>query len=304
MKKAAFLLSAMLSVPAFAQDDGGDAPARQAVHLDTFLSDDADDTSLIRTGLNFDLRYHDRDRYLGLRLEKAWFNPVGTGWQGRERAYLRIADDLGGGWTGRAQVGTDGDTILGSASINDDAPVRKELFLERDIVETRRGLSEGIYYTFAGAAVDIPADDRNSFTLLGGVQEFTGDNVRLHLRANYVHVIDPDAGLSVQLRTRYFHNSEPREFDYYSPRWYAQVLPVLQLRRFSGGWRYLVAGGLGLQKASEDKWRRSSYFNAQVESPERGNWRFNAAILFSETPTTAGQSYRYSQATIGLSRIL
>jgi hypothetical protein len=99
-------------------------------------------------------------------------------------------------------------------------------------------------------------------TLVGGVQEFTGDNVRTHLRANFVHVLKPEASLSLQLRTRYFRNSDPREYDYYSPRWYAQAVPILQLRRFSNGWRYLVAGGVGVQRDSESKWRRSSYFNA------------------------------------------
>ena len=302
---AALLLSALLVTPAMAKPASGpaeQAPARHAVHLDTFLSHDADDTNLIRTGLSFDLSHYGPDDYRGIRIEKAWFDPVGAGWQSRERAYLRLADQIGA-WKAKVQVGTDGDTVLGSASIHDEAAVRKEFFVERDVVETRRGLSEGIYYTFAGAAVDIPADERNSVTLLGGVQAFTGDNVRVHLRANYVHVVDPDQGVSVQLRTRYFSDSEPREFDYYSPRWYAQVLPVLQLRRYSGGWRYLLAGGIGAQKEAQGEWRRSGYFNAQIESPQRGDWRFNAAFLFSETPTTSGQSYSYGQATIGLSRL-
>ena len=273
-----------------------------ALGADVFYSADADDTEVARAGLNLDFAYEGPEDYRGVRIEKAWFNPVGQGWEGRERVYLRGADRIGG-WKWAAQVGSDGDTVLGSASVHDEAKFRKEVFVERDILETRQGLARGIYYTFGGAAIDLPADDRNVFTLVGGLQAFTGDNLRTHLRASYVHVVKPQLGLSVQLRTRWLRNSVPHEYDYYSPRWYAQLLPVLQMRRTSNsGWRYLVAGGVGIQRDSDSGWRRSSYFNAHVTSPAQRQLALTAALLFSETPTTSGQSYRYLQLSGGLTR--
>jgi hypothetical protein len=137
-------------------------------------------------------------------------------------------------------------------------------------------------------------------TLVAGAQDFTGDNVRTHFRATFVHVLKPNSGLSLQLRTRYFHDSDPHEFDYYSPRWYAQLVPVLQLRRYSKGWRYVVAGGVGVQRDSDSGWHRSTYFNAQVTSPVKRGWSGNAAILFSETPSVTGKSYNYLMGTLGL----
>jgi hypothetical protein len=134
---------------------------------------------------------------------------------------------------------------------------RKELFVEREIVETPLGISRGIYYTFAGAAIDLPADDRNIFTAFAGIQDFTGDNVRFHVRGSYVHVVKPEWGLSAQLRGRYFRSTAPGEFDYFSPRWYAEVLPVLQMRRFVSGWQLLGAAGYGAQRDSASKWRSS-----------------------------------------------
>ena len=286
---------ALLPVPATAQTHG--------VGTDLFVSSDADDTSVVRAGANLDFTADGPDKYRGIRVEKAWFNPLGQGWRGRERAYLRAADHLGG-WKYKATVGTDGDTVLGAASIHDDKPFRKELFVEREILETPLGLKRGIYYTFAGAALDLPVNERNLFTAMGGVQGFTGHNVRTHLRASYIHVLKPEWGLSAQLRTRWLRNSDPHEYDYYSPRWYAQLLPVLQVRRTSAsGWRTLVAGGLGVQRDSGSGWRRSSFFNAQATTPAVADgWAGTAALLFSETPTTAGQSYRYMQLTAGLTR--
>lgn len=95
-------------------------------------------------------------------------------------------------WKWNASVGTDGDTVLGSAAIHDESRFRKEVFVERDIVETPEGVERGSYYTFAGAALDLPVDDSNVVTLVAGVQPFTGDNVRTHVRATYVHVVKPD----------------------------------------------------------------------------------------------------------------
>jgi hypothetical protein len=300
MRLAEALLGAALFVPSIAR--AADAPPTHAAGADVFFSTDAEHTDVVKAGLNLDLSHRGSEDYLGFRLEKAWFKPLGEGWQGRERAYVRAAGPAGK-WKWNATVGSDGHTVLGSAGIHDEAAFRKELFVEREILETPQGLKRGIYYTFAGAALDLPADDRNVLTLVAGAQAFTGDNLRSHLRATFVHVVKPSAGLSIQLRTRYFHDSAPHEYDYYSPRWYVQAVPVLQVRRFTNsGWRYLVAGGVGVQRDSDSGWRRSSYFNAQVTSPPKRGWSGNAALLFAETPTTAGASYNYLQLTLGLAR--
>lgn len=302
--RSAGLLAGALLVPAAAEaQDSANGMPTHAVGADIFYSSDADETEVLRTGLNLDFAYRGPKERYGIRLEKAWFNPLDRGWQGRERLYLRAADAIGG-WSWNATIGTDGDTLLGSVAVHDDSRFRKEFFVEREIVETPQGLARGIYYTFGGAAIDLPVDNRNVFTAVAGLQDFTGDNVRTHLRASYIHVLKPNLGLSAQLRTRWFRNSDPREFDYYSPRWYAQVLPVLQMRRTSdSGWRTLLAGGVGAQRDSDSGWRRSSYFNAQASSPEIGRgWAVTAAFLFSETPTTVGNSYNYLQLTAGLTR--
>ena len=291
-----------LAVPAAAEAQdpvGGSAPV---VGADLFYSSDAEDTEVLKTGINFDLRRRGPGRYWGVRIERARFTPLGGPEKTMERAYIRAADTAGA-WTWRATVGTDGHTILGSASIHDDSRFRKELFVERDIVETPLGISRGIYYTFAGAAIDLPADDRNILTIFVGLQPFTGDNTRTHLRANYVHVVKPKWGLSAQVRTRYFHSSEPGEFDYYSPRWYAEVLPVVQVRRFVGGWQLLGAAGYGAQRDSESGWRSSRYLNASVTSPAfQKNWAFTGGLLYTNTPVSTGFTYRYLQFSIGVTK--
>ena len=252
--------------------------------------------------MNFDLAYAGPDNHWGIRLERARFTPLGQRGRTMERAYLRGADSLGA-WKWNATVGTDGRTLVGSASIHDESRFRKEVFVEREILETPEGLTHRIYYTFAGAALDLPADDRNVLTVVAGVQPFTGGNVRTHLRGTFLHVVKPDWGLSVQLRSRYFHSSAPHQFDYYSPRWYAEILPVIQVRRFISGWQLLGAAGYGAQRDSDSHWRSSRYFNARVTSPaSKAGWAVNGAFLMTNTPVSTGYTYRYTQFTMGLTK--
>jgi len=279
--------------------------AGHAVGTELFYSSDSDGTEVARAALDGDLRFVSQNEYLGIRVERAWYNPSDRGWESRDRVFLRAADRLGD-WQARARIGTDGDTVIGAVSINDEAPIRKEFFVERDIIETAQGLDLGLYSTFLGAAVDLPADERNVITALAGVQTFTGDNVRLHLRGSYIHVLRPEWGLSAQLRGRYFHSSDPGEFDYYSPRWYAELLPVLQLRRFLGGWEVVGAGGIGMQRDSESDWRSSRYLHARFRSPLNSSaWAAFGAFTYTNTPSvtaTSDSGYSYVQFNLGVSR--
>lgn len=300
IKTLAVSLAASCVIPAFAQEAPEDGFSH-AISTDMFASTDADNTEVYRAGVNLDLDYRGEEQLLGVRYEQAWYKPLAQRTRTRERAFLRYADK-GKEWAWGSQIGTDGHTVLGSASIHNNAKFRQEYFVERDIVETSRGVDEGIYYTFFGAAIDLPIDQDNGFTLVGGVQEFTGNNVRLHARGTYTHAIKSDWGLSLQLRSRYYHSSHPREFDYYSPKYYLQILPVVQMRRYSGGWRYMLAAGLGGQRDAVTEWRQSRFATAEVSSPTTGRgWFIKAAAQYSNTPLRTG-IYDYGQLTVSLGK--
>lgn len=301
LRAFASLALGLYAAPGAAQSDAAEAEHRApaAVTVDVFGSTDADDTEVVRIGTNLDWFNGGEDRYRGIRVEKALFTPLGRETTGFERIYARYADKTDRyAWAG--QIGTDGDTVIGAFNLADTSRWRKEVFVERDILETPRGVDEGIYYTFAGAALDVPLTERDSATVVLGAQEFTGKNVRLHARGTYVHVVKPDWGLSAQLRGRYFHSTRPGEFDYFSPRWYYEVLPVLQLRRFSGGWRYLLAAGYGAQRDSGSDLRSSRYLNAQVSSPVTRPVQVKASMVYSNTPVGSGYVYDYLQGSLGV----
>ena len=284
---------ALLATPCAAQE--------RAVATDAWASTDADHTQVFRLGVNFDWVNEGDKRVRGFRLEQARFTPLGGHTTGFERGYVRYADSSGHlAWN--APLGTDGHTAIGTVNLVDEAGWRKEAFVERDVIETPLGVTRGIYYTFAGAALDVPLGSRDSGTAVLGAQAFTGRNVRLHARATYVHTLKREWGLTAQLRARYFRSTVPGEFDYFSPRWYAEVLPVLQLRRFDHGWRYLVAGGYGAQRDAGSAWRSSRYLNGQVTTPARGGLQLKASVLYANTPVGSGYVYDFLQGSLGIVR--
>lgn len=275
----------------------------QALRFDGFASSDADDAETTKTGVGYDFVHRDLEHYQGVRFERATFKPQGGGTFRDERLYYRFAG--GDAWKWQGMLGTDGDTWLGNASIHSEGRVRQEYFLEREVVETRQGLERGLHHTLLGAAYDLPVNDRNIVTVVGAVQDFTGDNTRTLLRGRYTWVAHEDWGLSAQLRTRYLRNSEPGEFDYYAPRWYAEAIPTLQLRRFRGGWMYLAAAGVGRQRDSGSDWRPARFLEAAVTSPRAGrDWFFQARVLHTDTPSDAGSGdgYDYTQLMLEYQR--
>ena len=302
VKHVSLLALAMAAAPVMAQEE--DTSAGPAVGTEVFVSTDSDDTTVLRVAGDFDLRNAPDGSRLGIRVEKAWYDPQGQGSISRERVFLQAADGKGDvEWS--ARVGTDGDTIIGSASINDTGDFRKEAFIERDIIETPQGLELGLYSTYVGAAIDLPADENNIFTVLAGVQEFTGENVRFHLRGNFVHVLDEELGLSAQLRTRYFHSTVPGEYDYFSPEDYGQILPVIQIRRFVNDWQLLAAGGIGAQRSTGTEWQQANFGQLRVISPSENDWYLSGEAIYSQTPgnsTITGSGYDYFQARFSLTR--
>lgn len=275
--------------------------AQQAIGVDVFDSRDSEHSGSLRTGVNFDLRHVDIEHYQGLRLERARFSPLGNRAQSSDRVYYRFAG--GSDWKWNGQLGSDGRTWLGSASVFKDAANRQEYFLERDVVESPRELAAHHTYTFVGAAYDLPFDERDVATAMVGAQHFSDGNTRLHLRARYVRVLKPEWGLSLQLRTRYFQSSDPHLSDYYSPRWYAEAVPTLQIRRFYRRWQFQGAVGYGRQGDADSGWRPSRLIEANVVSPRsRNDWYFKAGLLRTNTPQAVG-AYSYDQFHIELMRV-
>ena len=284
------------------------ACAQQALGVDVRASDDADGTRIARTGLSLDYRHADAGHYAGLHLQQARFSPGAGGDFERNSVYWRFAGGATGhdDWSWAGMLGSDGHTWLGNANLVRNGAHRFEAFIDRSEIETPVALRQRKAATFAGAAVDLPwqaKDTRDTTVLLGGVQVFDDGNRRTHVRATQIHVLDEARGLSLQLRLRYARDSAPHSLDYYSPRWSARALPVLQWRRFRGGWQYRVAAGIGRQADADAGWRGARLLEAGVTSPTTRRWAVDAALVHTNEPSASGLGgYRYTQVKLSVMR--
>lgn len=272
-----------------------------AAGTELWLSTDSEGTQVVKLAGRALWNFEGKDDYAGIVVERAWFTPA-TGEQ-REfsRAYLDLANKLNEDWRWRARVGTDGQTVLGTAEIR-RADWSQSVFIERDIIETEQGLNRRIYYTFAGASSDIVIDESNTVAVSGGLQEFSGKNERLHLRGRYVHALKALPGLSAQMDLRYYHSTEPNEFDYFSPENFIRAMPILQLRRFDNdGWMYLIAGGYGAQNSTGSDWQPARFFQFRLESP-RSLRKLDAFadVSYSNDSLVGGLNYDYVQGRLGV----
>jgi hypothetical protein len=260
--------------------------------LDAFASSDADGNDSFRSGLSYDLVRDGIDNRRGIKLEHA--EASGEGWRyERARAYLRLAATADSGWKWRADIGTDGRSLLGNAALISERGLRRELFLERDIVETRLGVERSLYHSFLGGTVDIPLGSRLTTALVGGVQDFGGSNRRLHARAVVSGVLVEDWGLSTQLRLRYFDDSVAGELDYFAPGWYREALAGLSLRRFVNGYSGRLLLTTGRQQSAGSQSRRASLYELQFETPKRDGWYLKLNAGYSNTPISSAYTYAY-----------
>ena len=274
------------------------AHADPALDVQTFYSSDKAGFDTFKMLAGFDFSYRDPEHYLGIAAQHARYD--GPGFNANfNRAYVNYADshDNGDGssWKWNALLGGDDHTWLGNAEIYRERAdgSRDDFFLERDIVETREGTQRGIYYTLLGVAEDFTLTSRWSATGVLAVQDFTGDNTRAIFKGRVVYVLSEDWGLSAQLRTRWFRDSQPHEYDYFSPRWYGEWIPTLQLRRFYGGNQFHVALGYGRQRSSDSNWTATKLAEIGWTSPKRGAWYAKVNAGYTNTPINTGYAYSY-----------
>ena len=292
------------AAPVVAQDSDGeraDTGPHPAAGMEVWASTDSDGTNVVKVLGRALWNFEGREKFAGIAVEHAWFNPSTGENEEDNRVYLDLADHIGPDWRWKARIGTDGDTILGSAELR-RTDWSHSFFVDREIVETDQGLRRKIYYTFAGASNDFKISDGTTLALTAGLQEFSGKNERLHLRGRLVQVLKADAGLSAQLDTRYYHSTEPGEFDYYSPKDFIRILPLLQVRRVSdSGWMFLGAGGLGKQHSTGGGWKSARFAQFRLESP-RSEQHFDtfAEIVYTNDSISGGPDYDYLMGRAGM----
>jgi hypothetical protein len=173
-----------------------------------------------------------------------------------------------------------------------------EAFANRDVVETRTALNQGLYFNFAGASVDVPVNPHVTLVGLAGYQGFSDNNQRRHLRGRVIWQPSLDLGLTLQLRYRWFDNSQ---LDvgraYFNPERYQEGMLAIGWRQRIGDWRNAVTAGLGSQQIASESATPTQLLELSSETQvERYALRLRAGYTRAAGPAATNDRdywYRY-----------
>ncbi|UUZ48273.1 hypothetical protein LP420_36160 [Massilia sp. B-10] len=176
-----------------------------------------------------------------------------------------------------------------------------EVFLNRDWVETRRALDDGVRFTFGGAALEQGLGQHVTVVGLAYYQDFSDGNHRTHGRLRLIVQPSLDLGLTLQARLRTYRSasdSTPRA--YFNPARYDEAMLALGFRkRFSGNMASVTADSVGRQRVGDAERTATRLLEASWETPVKAKSSLRLRAGLTTCSAAFGgpdYSYRYAQA--------
>lgn len=175
------------------------------------------------------------------------------------------------------------------------------LSVERDLVNSIRGIETGTHFTALAAVLDHTFTDRFNVGVAAGTALFSNDNNRPILRTRWNYSLDERYGLNAYVKTRSYHNTNAYRPEYFSPERLNEASLGLS-SRFEVAQTVVLsasidAGQQRIDGASEPIWRGSFGIASRRSSAIQwfaGIEASNAAPLFSGRTG----SYRYTSANV------
>lgn len=178
------------------------------------------------------------------------------------------------------------------------------LSLERDFVNSIRGIDSGTHFTALAAVLDHAFNDRFNVGVAAGSALFSNDNNRPILRTRWNYSLDERYGLNAFLKTRNYHNTNPYRPEYFSPQRLGEASVGLSAK-FALAQAVVLSASLeaGQQRvdgASDPIWRGA--LGVASRRSDAMQW-FLGVEASNVAPLFSGQtgSYRYTSATARLS---
>jgi hypothetical protein len=287
------------AVPAQAADTSG-----QGAGLSAFAASDSEGFNTQRAGLAYLPAFASRDALGGVRYAASRFAIDDWHRNGQQLTgvYRRIDPASTDGVqvdAGYARQGGHGlFTIDGSYRTALAAGSSVELFVNRDWVETRRALDDGVSFTFGGAALEQTLGPHVTLVGVAGYQDFSDGNRRQHRRAKLIVQPLLDLGLTLQARYRAYHSDADLPRAYFNPARYDESMLAIGWRKRFDGWMASLTAGVGRQRVAGADRTPTRLLEVGLESPARGaqSLRVRAGLNKSASFGGPDYTYRYAQA--------
>jgi hypothetical protein len=172
---------------------------------------------------------------------------------------------------------------------------KAEVFVNRDRVETQNALSNGIYYTFAGASIEQQILERLSAVVMGGNMYFSDTNTRPTVRAKLIYDLIPEHGITAQLRYRQYRDTNTNVANnYFNPSEYNETMIALGARKRIAGWMLSGTAGVGRQTVNQDPSTTTQLYELAATSPVASNsYYFKTRMGYGKSAGFLGPNYFY-----------
>jgi hypothetical protein len=190
-----------------------------------------------------------------------------------------------------------GNHTLVNADMNYSLSLREgtnaELFYNRDWVETRRSLDNGIKYDYYGGSLEQRLSEKWTVIGLLGQHQFSDSNTRNHLRGKLIYDLLPDQGINLQLRHRQYRNSQESTGNYFNPNKYEEQMVAVAMRQRVQGWMLSGLIGVGSQKVNEDPRTSTHLYELEANSPIAKSIVFRSKLGYGQSATFNGPDYKF-----------
>ena len=171
------------------------------------------------------------------------------------------------------------------------------LSAERDIVNSERGIEDGLTYDSLALVGDHAFSDRFNVGVAAGVTWFSDDNHRPFLRTRWNLLLDDDWGLNGYLKTRHYHNSHPDRPAYYSPERLGEISLGLSARFRASSQLVVSAQADGGRQDTEDDSQDIWSYSLGLSAPRQSRVQWSVALQGTNTAAAganASGAYRYT----------
>ena len=265
-----------------------------------FASSDNENFRTRRVGADFFPSVKDQDAATGVRYRHHEFSQDDWSRSG-DQIVLAARGPLAAGvraWQGEAGMMTQGShnllTLDGSYVLPIVQGTSAEFFINRDFVETRAALDQGVNFTFAGGSLEHQLHPKLTLIGTAGYQHFSDDNERTHARFKAVFQPNLDLGLTFQYRYRYY-TSSPNETrrSYFNPERYQENMLLAGWRYRNSGWVTSILAGVGRQHIEDAPAEPSRQFEVSVESPLNARQLLALRAGYLRTAAFGGPDYQW-----------
>jgi hypothetical protein len=172
---------------------------------------------------------------------------------------------------------------------------------ERDVVDSIRGIEQGLTYNSLMLVLDQQFTPRFSVGAVAGAMWFSDHNTRPMLRTRWNYELLANSGLNAYIKTRTYQDSNPDQGNYYSPRWLAEYSGGLSWRTALGDKAvFFVSADLGHQNTDSGG---TNIWGARVGLQNHRSRTVQWQVALETTNNHAGgfssggDGYRYTSVT-------